>query len=1329
MDFFDDEYVHGLFKHPASVFSPTDDKTNKEFETRTAPINVTTVNNNRVDINLVKEDAKWLSRNAKLNLVAALRLVVIEFQSRPSRHLTGPLSSQDATNLQEAAGLNNSQGSSFLSDFGAAAASDADQIWTEFEKPDSKRRRLFDVYLSERRHFMMAADYVQSMKLYGRLPILTQTDRNLAQLYQLKVSSQPKDEIEALFPVYLQALTDCMNHIERGLDSWTDEKFLNQEEIEIEWLRTLLTEIIHIMSVVFQLSDRLDDYAPSSCVNHWFGLMEAYCFFAKVQPIHASIAELILPLGTLSSAISLSLLKPARSIIYLAERENDPTGIDDIHDSYLLSSDVLEQVHKSMMASANVDSEAASPVIFTWCHILHQMNVSYQGRAEKRDNLLNQNARDKFEGGPATARPSTGRRNSAGSIFSIESSRFDTFLETAAPTKDLSVVKQLAETAIANNRMYDVISRAAYDASLPPLMSSRIRTGLLEVLKVTSDHCGYSSETVETLISLLSADQDYWDITPEQILSPDLDVRSAMLQDDDILNVYLKQALDGYPFEFLPFITFCRTLCTAPSSSDDDQSDLILRVLRKTPTLTFILPDSFQQFEPVNEEDSDSSFCLLEEFPLISLSSSWQRRQIEDSAYRIPVGTCGRFLSNTGRVVMMDYAHSTLSLLGRRLEINLMPEGYQVELGLLQSGDVAEVISLFATLIRVDNMKAASSNPNGAVVHVESDIIYDASKHITGGKDLITVVCDTMDYYLQDELAMSDEAAVGILNSCIQFLDAVLPTYPSRVWSYLARSELLSSENKAGKLARITGTLDLMSSRFDFLNSSLRLFSTLIESAISSAVQRRAGNKSIGRQRQDSNPWLGTASKVLSRVTYSMAQVSVDVFENTSTWRFESEIQRISLLSNVVPVMNNIIRYCFSMGDAQSSDNLTSTLRPAALYILDCFVEPSTGTLRFQPILSSFITALATPDSTLYPARVQKLRDEISSVLEFSTTLLRVSNLLEQTSSMVEAYLFKSCTLLARLCAFSDYYRIPAIGLLDALVVNAGKSTTEPLSLLGYLGPQISKSFLQSLSTLGRPYSLTKEVGATWRLFSTILRNRQQWMSNCLLTGQTPREAMKKDSKANELAADSIFAVALRKLSKLKDLDTEQALVILDFVASAQNYWPWTIFTLQKDTTYLDGLQAYVRDLKPSHLTVKTNATQAAVEARIAAYIGETFAMQLYHSRHIGNADALAKKLMTDLDYFLRDGVEVSGYNKSLHNNFARNFANKYSGTGLDNFQRTLLEPRDLGSHYYYDVSRANSMLCFDAGWLGKKDNGFKAEMELANTNLSLVDAQIVCST
>lgn len=212
-----------------------------------------------------------------------MRAAVVEFQSRPALHLTGPWSAQDAKNLQEAAGLSDGQGSAFLSDLGAAAALDAEEIWTEFEKPETRQRRLFDIYLGERRYFMMAADYANCIKIYQRLPTFAKPGLDLAQTLSLRLAS--KDDAEPLIPAYIQVLTGAMNNVESGLKAVTDEKWVT-EDVEVAWLRTLLTEAVHAMSVLLQLVDFFgDDFPPSESVQEWFAIMAAYNFFDAVQPV------------------------------------------------------------------------------------------------------------------------------------------------------------------------------------------------------------------------------------------------------------------------------------------------------------------------------------------------------------------------------------------------------------------------------------------------------------------------------------------------------------------------------------------------------------------------------------------------------------------------------------------------------------------------------------------------------------------------------------------------------------------------------------------------------------------------------------------------------------------------------------------------------------------------------------------------------------------------------------------------------------------------------------------------------------------------------------
>ncbi|OLN81487.1 Nucleoporin NUP188 [Colletotrichum chlorophyti] len=1323
VQFLQDDYVRSLIKDPATTFAPPNDATKSSFETRTAAIHVTPTPNDKFDIKVIKEDAQWLSKNAKVNLIAALRATVIEFQSRPASHLTGPLSSQDAINLQEAAGIANVQ-SSTLAPISSAAL-DAETIWTDFEKEESRRKRIFQTYLAERRHFLMTAALVQENVLYPQPSTPTTTSDQSSMSNQLVAVSERPKYLDNLLTTYLQLVTDAIGRLAEGLEGNVEDKGLLVDELELDWMHTALTEVIHALSVIFQSVDgNGDSFAPSSIVGEWFSLMENYGFLNGISAPNEEIASLIMPLRSLICAISIRLLNPSRSIECLAEEQPEYRGDED---PYITAPSVLEQVHNAILSAANADCESQSPVIFAWTVIVHRMFYSHHGRVEKRDTLQNQRSQETFEAG-ALIRPSTGRRLSAGSIVSIEGKSFDHFLTSAGLDKDLQVVEQLAVAVTSHGRAYEVLSEMALDVgasgegAYSPLLSSRIRLTYVDFLKATYPLVGYQSDSVTSLLSVLSGGQHYWDLFKPR-LDPSNDVLAELLQDATALEYYFHQALSRYPFELLPFLTMCRTLANCIVA--DDRMDTVVNLLRKTPTLTFILPDDYQQYELAQEEDNTNTFYLLEAIPLFTPASAWNRRTRPDDAFRIPAETLGRFVTDTGRVVLMEYEHSALALLGKRLEVQLAPETYHSELEVFQPEETAETIALFATLLRAEVLKSEKQGLSGeASLKSGLDLLEEIGKHIGGNKDLVAVVCETMDVNMQDD-KVTEGQGIAILNSCVLFLHAILPLCPTRVWSYLARCELLNSEAQAGKLAKITGNLDLVGDRFTLLLSAVRLFSSLVDSIRSSAVQRRSGNKLIGRQKVSNNVWLGVADKVLGKVSLAIAQAAVDVFETSSTWRFGSELHRTLLIRHVVPVMDHIISHTYGMGGRENSETLTSCLEPAASYIIDAFLSPSTGSLRFQPLLATLVNGLQIPDSTFYQDRLASAQEQLISTLQFTTTLLRVSNYLDRPSATFEDHLFKTSSILARLCAICEQFRRPALLLLEALVLGAAKAHDDPPSLLGYLGPLLSRSFIQVLARLDKPFLVATDVQTTWRFFSTIVQNRQQWLSNCLLTGKTPRDALKDGKKDSTSTPTSVLAIAFTKLKKIKELDLVEALRILDFVASSQNHWPWTIFTMQKDSSFLDSLRLYVKDLSSFTVTSKTDAVKSAIDAKMAAYIAEIFAMQLYHLRQMGGADTFAQSLVTDLDYYLRDGVEVSSYNTSLHSNFAKNFTSKYPGVSLEAFKRTALRPGELGRSYFYDLESATEMLSFDPGWHGRRNNGFRNEMAIANTNLSLVDAQI----
>lgn len=1358
-DLLRDTYVHSLIQDPSKAFTKSSRQAKSEFDTRTAAINITPTQSDKYDVKVIKEDALWLSQNVDINEVAALRIVTIEFQNRPQAHLSGPLSTQDVIKIQQAVGADDTQANTLLASVSAADTVDVETLWSSFNTEISRRRRLLEVYVSERRHFMMFVDNALNLMLeHANKAVAGPRAQVCQQLLQatfgdMNLAAVRHAKREGLLSKYLEILPQCIARADNG------PGVLGDVDLELEWVRTVVAETLHLLASVFQVVDLVDTFLPAELVSAWFEFVDTHGFLDQLQGMDVQTAEILQPIKSLTCVISMKLLNLPRSVPFL-DGDSDIT-LDPDEDSYITSEDVLKQIDETVNNAAGAGLITAGPVVFSWTLIVQQMLGSHHERQERRDLQQNRQAQEGFEREiqHVEARPGVGRRSSAGSIVSMESQSYDKFLNTvfgnSQQQQDMQRIEQLAMAVTAGGQMHSFLTEMAlslgdsHNSPFRPLLGARMRFVLLDFLNFSFPVVGYISESLSTFFAVLSAGRGYWDISSGKTLSSRQDVVVKALDDPLTSRFYLNQVWLRWPYEFTPFTNLCKIIAT---SSAEHATAELRHLLANTPTLTFHLPDPFWEFS--GEETDLGKLEIVRDVPLFSVLPSRKRLVAGEEPFRISAGSQGQLASDSSRVVQVQYIHSTIALLGKRLETNLTSDSYALALGPLEALDLAEAISLLATLVRCEDArmtgrKTALATGNAAAL----EVLQQAGRELPHHKDIVTVITDTLDSYVDGDLANLDPSGIRVITSCLQFLDSILPICPGRVWSYMTRCDLLMSASKAGRLSRITSTLDLVEEQFDLLVMVVNFFSGLVESSVAGAVHRKIGSKTNGRAAENDYIWQGTSDTALDQVNLSIAHTSVDILENSLTWRFPSEVHRSILLGDLVPILTKLVTYSFGIGPGGDADDvaaasnaaiagktkddkkmppkpLTPFLEPAAHYIIDGFLSATPSSLRFQPILASMLVALGLPDSTLYLKRTEIVSNRQIAVLEFATTLIRVANFKAMPATAIEGQLLKCSSLLARLCATNAAYRDCTLSLLGALAERISREDSEAPSLLGYLGPQISRSFLQTISKLDKPFDRPSESKNAWSFFSTIMRNGQHWMANCLLTGKTPREALGSNGKMSKLASDSILKTAVTRLRSISTLPTSETLAILDLLTSAHNYWQWTVFASQEDNSCLNELRAYVRNLKPISTTVRANASQACDEARIAAYIAEAFAMHLYHLRKTGREKDFARELANDIDYYLRDGVTVSGYNSSLHANFAKNLSKQYPGFSLEGFRRTLLIPRELGKQYYYALDVADKMLMFDLGWTGPRErNGFRDEMEAANLNLSLVDAQVVSCT
>jgi nuclear pore complex protein Nup188 len=282
-NFFSDSTVLELLAHPFKAFSAPNQQTKSAFETRTSAINVTPSSNTRYDIKEVKEDALWLSKEARIDEVSALRIVIVECQDRPSAQLLGRLSKEEVLSIQEAARIN--QASTVL----LSGNANSGPIEDDFDSQESRRLRILRTHLSERRNIIQCLNIVCQRFFYhgsgaqgngkGKetaepVSWLLGVGQNILQ----KIGDQDKWIVEALSAIRVTA-----GNIDGG-SGWFQANG-GREDIEWDWIKTQIMEIAHTMEVIFQIVDVHPTLCSSTIVVAWLEAMEQYGFFDQFPTV------------------------------------------------------------------------------------------------------------------------------------------------------------------------------------------------------------------------------------------------------------------------------------------------------------------------------------------------------------------------------------------------------------------------------------------------------------------------------------------------------------------------------------------------------------------------------------------------------------------------------------------------------------------------------------------------------------------------------------------------------------------------------------------------------------------------------------------------------------------------------------------------------------------------------------------------------------------------------------------------------------------------------------------------------------------------------------
>jgi nuclear pore complex protein Nup188 len=1033
------------------------------------------------------------------------------------------------------------------------------------------------------------------------------------------------------------------------------------------------------------------------------------------------------------------ILEPSDLALPGAESEDDAP--------YISSTESISQIQTFMTDAAVNTVATAGPAVFAWGIILSTIREISLSRKEAREIRQSQRA---VEGFDAENESGSGRRASVGSEASLDAGIYEEVLENVMDT-DLpdDPIQYLARSAVDNCNVFALLTNLSEHIGLTsrtsrlPVLGAKMRTTILDLVRNSLAYVDYIPEAVSAALAALTGGQRYWDILDQPHLSPAEDPLAIFISDDLLTNKLLHTAMSRYPYERLPFLKMIRALAACSNLYEEDGVPVAAKILESMSSFTYTLPTDFRDYETMQEEDNTNSIRLTCAVSLFEPRGGARFSQIpyngihqglvpldDTESFTIPVGTPGRIVSDSGpKVAVWFHEYSGLRYFGKLLETSLTGSNI-VDATTGEVADresVAEIIGLLATLLlsasRICAVDANISDARGAACR----ILEEASDGLSRNRDIITVVFNIFKEELQRQAGASGVYDLETLVACIQFIHAILPILPGRVWPVLGESGLLDLDGKGGRLASIVASTEIVSGHYEFLLSCAKLWDALVEDSVVNAVLRRSGSKAVSRPATFEGFGTGVPNLVLGKVILSFTRTFLDVLESASTWRFVNLEERVLLISRITSGFNNILKYSYSIDDsADLSSKITGMLAPAATHLVDSFLS-ETDDLSFQPILRAYLDGFCTPILPATSAEILWVA-QVESTLSLCATLIKVGTYKDMPPSKLSSHLFKIAPVIARLYAAHHSYQALVLELFEALVINAASDKDEPPSLLGLLGPQTSKDFLGALQDLGRPLDHESHNISIWNLLSAVVSNRQQWFAIYILTGSTPRETLRKDAAKDKDISNErpILMAALDALTNFDTLTLPEALAMLRFVSLAQNFWPWAMTGLQKHTTFIKSISSFV-SAQSFDVSLETPAavTVNSYKIRMSAYIVEILAMYIYHSRQMGDS-APAKDVLSYLGAVPKKAVAVPEYNASLQGNLKRNFEARYPGCSLSNFKRTSLENHSYGADYFYDSDLAEKMLRSDQAWIGKKNDGLSGELSLANANMSLVDSEVV---
>lgn len=1333
IDFLKTSESQQILKNPLRPFSPVSSQTTSDFNAKTASVSADS--QKCANIAEIKADALWLGKKCDINELSALRIVIIEWQNRPASQLLSNFSAEEITSLQDAVGIGGA--TPVTSHAGIANVlrkhrGDLNPRPAGLSEEDNRHLMIWLTYLSERQNILSAARRLLCTALKFVAPGCVRGDPvvirlpNPTPLESLAQSTyNVNDELREITLEKVISIQDCVDAVAKRMQSLPSgsQFFSDKVDLDIEnaWITYHLEELLQIMQIMYLAAQTTHDLVPETTVLAWLRLMRDYNYLEGLCPATTQQVVLCSPIRALVVLVTCSILKSTLVDAGFSTIPVDETlDIPDIWKTktpFFLSRDAVE-IHQIMSEAAAAGIKSAAPAILSWTGTL-STTFEYASLASRRrahaqvtDAI---HAFKESESAPASE---------AATVVGEETTVFEKLFERLGnPDLDSGMVQGLLAAALDDCHAAEVMGQTieTLESICGPngdrLLSCWARVELLMLIKSFAPELDYSPELLSaTLIAAAMPDE-----SPRIACRP----RGLLATDDSLRTLFVRAARNRFPYEAVNFLKVCRVIVGYGTLGEDGLSFAAQEIVHLN-TYTHQIPDGFVGYRTVREEENANYVKLRRPLHLVDApppsAAPVDAVASTTTSTFIPARTLGRVVGNVGSpVVTWNHQYNGFSFLGSCLEE--AANGNSID-GLIDQNTMAEIIGLFADLL-----EEASSNKTerGRAVAGAKTILEMASDELRRYGDIVSLVLDIFERNLQDiKHSASSRENLALSTSCVQFITSLLKILPGRVWPFLARSGLLGLNGKGGILAHIVTVVEVSSGEYSFLISAVNLFEALINDALTLSAIRRLNPTVISNAKYTSDFTAAVPPHVMRQILYTNVRVMVEIYNVNTTWTFVDLAQQAQINSVLAECFERILHAVYAIDDRDDlNTKITGVFSTSAQYIVNALKPSQNEGFPLNPILTSLFSALESPITSSCVASLTLRARQTHATLKLSEKLVQVGKYMNAPISPLETQLFKSVPLLIRLYIAIYEYRLPVTRLLSLLVSHASADhSTEPPSLFGSLGSETTCKFLDCLSRFDRPVGDPILRSKIWSFLSEIISSRQQWIAVFLLTGASPRNGLSGANKEKEtgpsLRGKAFMTSALDILVDIENGPQTTILSALEFIATAQEHWPWVTPELARKNDFFPKILKYVSSIDLQNPDIY----KRCIDIKIAAAVADICSMYIYSAKEARDLDFF-KTLRPAISWYSENAIAVNGYNASLHSNLKKNFEMKFSGFNLSDIKKTVLESSSLNEPMFYDTALGTEFFGYEFAWSHSKGN-FVEELERANLNLFLVESQKV---